>query len=126
MGFYIVDSSQRELLLGPFAGRPTQHVTICFGRGICGQTVEKGETLVVQDVSEEANYLSCSPKVRSEIVVPVLREGEIVGELDIDSHTLAPFSGEDRAFLEEVCDMVSGLFQMRPQQGSPAGVDTTR
>ncbi len=84
MGFYFVHSSERELLLGPFSGRPTQYLTICFDRGICRQAVEKGETLMVQDVSEEAKYLSCSPKVRSEIVVPVLREGEIVGELDID------------------------------------------
>jgi len=56
------------------------------------------------------NYLSCSPRVRSEIVVPILRNGEILGELDIDSHALAAFSEEDRVCLEEVCEAVGDVF----------------
>ncbi|MBE0520488.1 GAF domain-containing protein [Candidatus Bathyarchaeota archaeon] len=64
---------------------------------------------MVQDVSKETNYLSCSPNVKSEIVIPIFKNGEIVGELDIDSHTPSPFTDEDREFLEKVCEMVSNL-----------------
>lgn len=111
VGFYFVDESKRALVLGPFAGEPTEHVRIPFGRGICGQAAKRKETFVVQDVSKETNYLSCSPSVQSEIVLPIFRGGEVVGELDIDSHALSPFTQEDRAFLEDVCQMVSELFQ---------------
>ena len=110
VGFYFVDRSKRELVLGPFVGEPTEHVRIPFGKGICGQAAERKATFIVQDVSKETNYLSCSPKVQSEIVVPIFKNGEIVGELDIDSHTLSPFMEEDRKFLENVCEIVSKLF----------------
>jgi len=110
VGLYLVDKKrQGELLLGPFEGEPTEHVRIPFGRGICGQAAELKKTFIVQDVSKELNYLSCSPKVKSEIVVPIFKNGEIVGELDIDSHTLSPFTDEDKAFLKKICKMVSKL-----------------
>lgn len=110
VGFYIVDESKRNLILGPFVGEPTEHMRIPFGKGICGQAAEIMRTFVVQDTSKETNYLSCSPKVRSEIVVPISKNGEIIGELDIDSHTLSPFTQEDRKFLENVCKIISELF----------------
>ncbi|HID56650.1 TPA: GAF domain-containing protein [Candidatus Poribacteria bacterium] len=110
VGFYIVDESRRDLVLGPFVGEPTEHERIPFGKGICGQAAERKETFIVQDVSKETEYLACSPKVQSEIVVPIFRAEEIIGELDIDSHTLAPFTQEDRRFLENVCKIVSALF----------------
>jgi len=111
VGFYLVDQTrEKELLLGPFKGEPTEHVRILFGRGICGQAAEMKKTLIVQDVSKEINYLSCSPKVKSEIVVPIFKNGEVVGELDIDSHTLSPFTDEDAPFLEKICEIVSKLF----------------
>jgi len=111
VGFYLVEEpGKRELVLGPFAGEPTEHVRIPFGRGICGQAAEKEKTMVVQDVSKETNYLSCSPRVRSEILIPIFKHGVIVGELDIDSHDLSPFTEEDRKFLEQVCELISGLF----------------
>ncbi len=110
VGFYRVDKTRgNELILGPFEGKPTEHVRIPFGRGICGQAAELRKTFIVHDVSKETNYLSCSAKVKSEIVVPVFKNGEIVGELDIDSHTLSPFTDEDREFLEKICEMVSKL-----------------
>ncbi|MCW3994262.1 MAG: GAF domain-containing protein [Candidatus Bathyarchaeota archaeon] len=110
VGFYLTDKARKnELILGPFEGEPTEHVGIPFGRGICGQAAELRKTFIVQDVSKELNYLSCSPKVKSEIVIPIFKNGEIVGELDIDSHTLSPFTDEDREFLEKVCEMVSKL-----------------
>jgi len=110
VGFYLVDRTrENELLLCSFEGEPTEHVRIPFGRGICGQAAKLRETFVVKDVSKQMNYLSCSPKVRSEIVVPIFKNGEIVGELDIDSHTLSSFTNEDKAFLEKICGMVSKL-----------------
>jgi GAF domain-containing protein len=110
VGFYISNESKTELNLGPYSGEPTEHTKIPFGKGICGQAADKKETLVVQDVSLENNYLSCSPTVRSEIVVPLFKNGEIIGELDIDSHTIEPFSEEDSQFLENVCNIVAQLF----------------
>ena len=110
VGFYLVDDrSKNELLLGPFEGEPTEHVKIPFGKGVCGQAAEHKKTFVVQDVSKETNYLACSPKVKSEIVVPIIKNGEVFGELDIDSHAFSQFTDEDKAFLKEVCEMVSKL-----------------
>ena len=110
VGFYITDEQQNELVLGPFTGEPTEHSRIPFGRGICGQAAERKETFVVQDVSQETNYISCSPLVKSEIVVPILKNDKIIGELDIDSHTQSPFTDDDKRFLEDVCSIVSQLF----------------
>ena len=100
----------RELVLGPCVGTPTDHVKIPFGRGICGQAAEREETFIVQDVSKECNYLSCSISVKAEIVLPIFKDGRIVGELDIDSHRLSPFTDADRGFLEKVCKIVAQLF----------------
>jgi GAF domain-containing protein len=111
VGFYLVDpDAPRELVLGPYVGAPTEHTRIPFGKGICGQAAETETTFIVQDISKETNYLSCSPEVRSEIVLPIVRSGEVIGELDIDSHALAPFTDADRALLERVCDRVATLF----------------
>ncbi len=108
VGFYIVDPrSTRELILGPYVGAPTEHTRIPFGRGICGQAAALAQTFIVQDVSQENNYLACSPDVRSEIVVPIWWKGEIIGELDIDSHTLAPFTEADRELLDHICALVA-------------------
>ncbi len=110
VGFYIADAAKRELRLGPFAGQPTEHVQIPFGKGICGQAAEQKETFLVQDVTKETNYLACSTKVRSEIVIPIFKNGVVVGELDIDSHSFSPFTREDEQFLENLSREVAGLF----------------
>jgi L-methionine (R)-S-oxide reductase len=110
VGFYLADGESETLVLGPFVGAPTEHVRIPFGEGICGQAAARRETLVVPDVSAEANYLACSLAVRSEIVVPVMRGGRFVAEIDIDSHTLSAFADADRALLEGVAEAVSELF----------------
>ncbi len=110
VGFYIVDkNNKRELVLGPFAGAPTEHVRIPFGKGICGQAAETREVFVVPDVAKETNYLACSLNVKSEIVVPILNSGELVGELDIDSHKPEAFATEDTEFLRKVVDIVGRL-----------------
>ena len=111
VGFYLTDpQTERELVLGPYVGTPTEHTRIPFGRGICGQAAQQAKTYIVQDVSLETNYLSCSPDVRAEIVLPVFKNGNIVGELDIDSHQLAPFTEDDYSFLKEVCAIVAEVF----------------
>ncbi len=110
VGFYMA-REDGMLDLGPYVGEPTEHVKIAFGSGICGQAAETKNVFVVQDVTKETNYLSCSPDVKSEIVVPLIKNGEIAGELDIDSHSLSPFEDSDREFLEWVCDMVSGRLE---------------
>jgi len=109
VGFYLVEPEKR-LVLGPYDGEPTGHVRIEFGRGVCGQAAEAGETIVVQDVSTRSNYLSCSAAVKAEIVVPIFKQAAMVAELDIDSHSAEPFTGPDREFLERLCERLSGLF----------------
>ncbi len=90
VGFYLVDPHREErLVLGPFSGEPTEHTSIAFGEGICGQAADTLQVFVVDDVEAESNYLSCSPSVKSEFVAPVMMKGVLVGELDIDSHTKA-------------------------------------
>ncbi len=107
VGFYLVDPEKKdELILGPFAGEATEHVRIPFGRGICGQAASRGETFLIQDVSQQTNYLSCSTMVKSEIVVPIFKNNAIVGELDIDSHQLSPFTEQDRTLLENICQVL--------------------
>lgn len=107
VGFYLVDpNNPRILVLGPYVGDSTDHTRIPFGKGVCGQAAERQETLTVDDVSQESNYLSCSLKVRSEIVVPIIKEEKLVGLLDIDSHSTEAFNEEDKAFLEGVCNLL--------------------
>lgn len=96
-------------MLGPFEGEPTQHTRIPFGRGICGQAAELRKTFLVQDVSKETNYLSCSANVKSEIVIPIFKNEEVVGELDVDSHALSPFNKEDETFLKKIGEMASRI-----------------
>lgn len=110
VGFYIADREEKKLVLGPYEGEPTDHVRISYGDGICGQAAETEETFTVQDVAKEDNYLSCSPKVKSEIVVPVFEQGEVVGEIDIDSHKIDPFTPEDETFLEDLARELAQFF----------------
>ncbi|MFO7991709.1 MAG: GAF domain-containing protein [Thermoplasmata archaeon] len=105
VGFYLV-GVPNELVLGPFTGDDTEHTNIAFGTGVCGRSAEERKTLVIQDVSEESNYLACSLSVRSEIVVPVISNGNVVGVLDIDSDEKGPFTGDDIELLESIVDIV--------------------
>ncbi len=109
-GFYILDQENNELVLGPFVGKPTQHTHIAVGKGICGQVAESGQAMVVQDVTQVENYISCGLDVQSEIVVPVLKNGNFVAELDIDSHSPAPFTSDDSEFLARVCSLLTDRF----------------
>ena len=102
VGFYFKNGDKRELKLGPYAGAVTDHTIIPFGKGICGQVAESNENFVVPDVQAQDNYIACSINVKSEIVVPLFKDGENIGQIDIDSDTPDPFTSEDERFLEFV------------------------
>lgn len=106
IGVYLVEGD--ELVLGPWKGpQETEHVRIPIGEGICGAAAASGRAEVVDDVSADDRYLACFTSTRSEIVVPILFEGDVVGEIDVDSDASAAFGDADRAFLERVATLVS-------------------
>ncbi len=110
-GFYLVsDQKEKMLELGPYVGEETDHTQIPFGKGICGQAAETLDTFVVQDVSEADNYLACSIHVKSEIVVPIMKNGEFVGELDIDSHKRNAITPELKKLCENICNELVSIF----------------
>lgn len=104
VGFYFLQSG--KLCIGPYVGKPTPHTVIDLDKGVCGAAVREGETIVVDDVNADPRYLACSLETRSEIVIPIKVNGEIIGELDIDSDRLAAFGPGDRVRLEEVAAIV--------------------
>ncbi|MCS3529590.1 GAF domain-containing protein [Chryseobacterium sp. JUb7] len=108
-GFYFKNGDKDELKLGPYVGAPTDHDIIPYGKGICGQVAVSNETFVVPDVHQESNYLSCSIDTKAEIVVPIFKDGKNIGQIDIDSHTIDPFTAEDRELLEWLCNEVSKI-----------------
>lgn len=107
VGFYFKNGDKDELKLAQFNGEPTDHTIIPFGKGICGQVAVSNENFVVQDVQEQDNYISCGWKVKSEIVIPIFVNKENVGQIDIDSHTVNPFTENDEELLEHVCKKVA-------------------
>ena len=110
VGFYLVDESGVNLILGPYVGAATEHTKISFGKGVCGQVAVSEMSRVIQDVSLEENYLSCGTNVQSEIVFPIMKNGKFVAELDIDSHAIAPFTDHDNKLLEAVYSKLEPLF----------------
>jgi len=112
VGFYMLDPNDANVLvLGPFHGAPTDHVRIPVTEGICGAAVAQGKTVIVEDVSADPRYLSCSIETKSEIVVPIRVRDKVVGEIDIDSHDLSAFGPDDRTFLEECARLIGGFME---------------
>tara|TARA_B110000091_G_scaffold184308_1_gene203498 strand:- start:1401 stop:1856 length:456 start_codon:yes stop_codon:yes gene_type:complete len=109
VGFYFKNGDKDELKLAQYTGEETEHTIIPFGKGICGQVALSNENFIVQDVSEQENYISCGWKVKSEIVIPIFVNGDNIGQIDIDSHTVNPFTKEDESLLEFVCEEVAQL-----------------
>ena len=108
VGFYLVDPQKPdELILGSYIGATTDHTRIKFGEGICGQAADTGKIFLVDDVSRESNYLSCSINVKSEIVLPIFKNNKLIGELDIDSFKIAAFDKSDKDLLSEICSLFS-------------------
>ena len=105
VGIYLLQGG--ELVLGPYVGKPTPHTRIPLNQGICGAAASTGETVIVDDVNADPRYLACSLETRSEIVVPIIRDGKVLGEIDIDSDQPAAFTQEDRELLEAVARIIA-------------------
>jgi L-methionine (R)-S-oxide reductase len=110
VGYYFANHEAKTLHLGPYVGAPTDHTVIPFGKGICGQVAVSNENFVVPDVAAQDNYIACSFTVKSEIVVPLFVNGENIGQIDIDSNVLDPFTEADERFLEFVNQEVAKLY----------------
>ena len=95
------------LELGPYVGAPTEHVAIPVGVGVCGTAVARDTNVVVDDVRAQDNYLACSLATRSEVVVLIRDQGEVIGQFDIDSDNVAEFDERDVAFLEGLAAVTS-------------------
>ena len=111
VGIYLLDGD--ELVLGPYVGKPSPHTRIPLGRGICGAAATEKATIIVDDVNADARYLACSIETKSEIVVPIMRDSEVLGEIDIDSDRPAAFGPDDRTLLESVAALLVSRLDSR-------------
>ena len=100
VGIYLLEG--RELVLGPFLGKPSPHTRIALNQGICGAAASQKATIIVDDVNADVRYLACSIETKSEIVVPIMDGDLVLGEIDVDSDTPAAFGLADRTLLEAV------------------------
>lgn len=105
-GFYRVIDNQ--LVLGPFQG-PVACTRIGFGKGVCGTSWKERKTLVVEDVEQFPGHIACSSESKSEIVVPLIKQGEVIGVLDIDSERLATFDQTDKEWLEQIAEATAAV-----------------
>ena len=103
VGFYLV--KKYELILGPFQG-PVACTRISKGRGVCGTSWAKAQTLIVADVEKFPGHIACSSASRSEIVIPIMQDGEVVGVLDVDSTELNYFDETDAKYLEQIVQLI--------------------
>ncbi|GAA0055143.1 UNVERIFIED_CONTAM: GAF domain-containing protein [Streptococcus canis] len=102
-GFYLFDG--KELILGPFQGG-VSCVHIKLGKGVCGESAQSRRTIIVDDVKQHANYISCDAAARSEIVVPMVKDGHLLGVLDLDSSLVADYDEVDQEYLEAFVDLL--------------------
>ncbi len=109
-GVYLYALESDTLVLRAFRGRVTEHTRIPAGRGICGASVRTRAPVIVDDVASDPRYLACNLETRSEIVFPILRDGDYLAQIDVDSDAPAAFGGEDEAFLAEVARRLEPLF----------------
>ena len=110
VGIYWLDPNGTELVLGPWIGpEATEHTRIPVGVGICGAAAASGQTVIVDDVDADPRYLACFSTTRSEIVVPIFGDGQVVGEIDIDGDDLAAYDQTDAIFLEEIAALLAPL-----------------
>jgi putative methionine-R-sulfoxide reductase with GAF domain len=110
-GVYLYRLVGDVLVLGEHVGRPTDHVRIPVGAGVCGASAVSGRTIVVDDVASDPRYIACSLETRSEIVVPVKCGGRYLAQIDIDSDRPAAFSPADRALLEAAAPLLAPLYR---------------
>jgi L-methionine (R)-S-oxide reductase len=112
IGIYSVkasDGSKEELVLGPFQG-PVACSRIAFGKGVCGTSWQRSETIIVKNVDEFPGHIACNSLSKSEIVVPFFKEGNVIGVIDADSDKLADFDETDALYLKQVAAIIENLF----------------
>jgi len=102
-GYYLYNGD--ELVLGPFQGK-VSCTRIKMGKGVCGESAEKRQTLIVDDVKKHENYISCDSAAQSEIVVPMVKAGELIGVLDIDAEVTSGYDKIDQEYLEKFADIL--------------------
>ena len=107
VGIYLMRDREDKLWLHNYVGAPTEHAEIEVGEGVCGTAVAEKSNQMVQDVTEVENYLACNPKVKSELVVLIRAGDEILGQIDIDSHTKDAFKDEDEQEVQAVADKLA-------------------
>lgn len=109
VGIYAVEGD--DLILDAWSGpAATEHTRIPIGKGVCGFAAKAGKTEIVSDVAKDPRYLQCFLSTKAEIVVPILVQGKVVGEIDIDSDELDAFSSIDKEFLEAVAKKAGGIW----------------
>ena len=106
VGIYLLDKEKSELALDYYVGKPTEHTHIPVGRGVCGSAVADKTDKIIEDVTEEENYLACSLETRSEIVVLIESKTEIIGQIDVDSDDVAVFDETDQQYLRQVSNII--------------------
>ncbi|GAL01027.1 GAF domain-containing protein [Nonlabens ulvanivorans] len=109
VGFYMAHDTEPTLHLWSQAGEPTDHTVIPFGKGICGQVAVSNKNFVVDDVNAQDNYIACSIHVKSEVVIPLFKDGKNIGQIDIDSNTVNAFSNKDELFLEWINEQIASI-----------------
>jgi GAF domain-containing protein len=108
VGIYLLDGD--HLQLGPYLGKPSPHTRIPLNQGICGAAATHKKTIIVADVDADPRYLACSLETRSEIVVPIMNDTRLIGEIDIDSDRKAAFGAGDREMLEAAAGLLARKF----------------
>jgi L-methionine (R)-S-oxide reductase len=114
VGFYL--TKQGQLVLGPFQG-PLACTRIDFGKGVCGHAYATRETVLVPNVDEFPGHIACASESRSEIVVPIIKDGEVFGVLDVDSDKLNDFGQLDEAGLRQVVGVIERIIQGHTNSG---------
>jgi L-methionine (R)-S-oxide reductase len=106
VGFYLIKNN--ELVLGPFQG-PIACTRISYGKGVCGKSWEENQTIIVPNVDEFPGHIACSSISKSEIVVPIFKNNEIIGVLDVDSEKINNFDSIDQKYLEQICQWIGTI-----------------
>lgn len=107
VGFYLFDKQTNELVLGPFQGK-IACTRIAIGKGVCGTSFQKNETVIVPDVNQFPGHIFCDGDSKSEIVVPIIHKQKVIGVLDVDSHDYDCFDQTDKKYLEQLIQNISG------------------
>ncbi|MFQ6126438.1 MAG: GAF domain-containing protein [Candidatus Heimdallarchaeota archaeon] len=105
-GIYLLNPVKQELYLYYYVGKPTEHIIIPVGKGVCGSAVAEHTDKIIEDVTQEENYLACSLETRSEIVVLLEKDREILGQIDIDSDEVRAFDETDRKYLRKIAKII--------------------